>query len=57
MVAGLTLRPVWLRMMAAFRSAVRTPFSSGFSARMRSTWMPSAWVALARSITLSSRVK
>ena len=57
MVAGLTLRPVWLRMIAALSSAVRTPFSSGFSARIRSTWMPSACVALARSMTLRSRVK
>ena len=44
-------------MIAALRLELRTPLSEGSASRIRLTSMPSAWVARARSMTVSSRVK
>ena len=52
-----TLRPVCFSMMEALMSSVRMPESFGSASRMFRTCAPRAFVAAARSATVSSRTK
>ena len=57
MVLPLTLRPVISSTMRALMSSERMPATVGSVARICSTWMPRAFVAAARSVTVSALVK